>query len=121
MDNKGLILAVYVYWRPWQKMSSGRDKHASEVVQQLVLFAPGLRILPRNAVFCRAKLLIFFVLNSFRHMRSQALATVRSEYPRRLTEAIVGMLVAGVGDRGNSRSPTEMPGIAGIGKARQDG
>lgn len=70
----------------------------TEAIKGLVEAGFGYSILPEHALRGQR---FYQSLRIRRHrlMRRQALAMVRSEYPRRLTEAIADMLLAGVGDQ----------------------
>ena len=70
----------------------------TEAIKRLVEAGFGYSILPEHALHGRQKFYHTLRVKRHRLMRRQALAIVRSEYPRRLTEAIANMLLAEVGD-----------------------
>jgi len=73
----------------------------TEAIKRLVEAGFGYSILPEHALHGGQKFYHTLRVKRHRLMRRQALAMVRSEYPRRLTEAIANMLLAEVGDGRN--------------------
>jgi DNA-binding transcriptional LysR family regulator len=64
----------------------------TEAIKRLVESGFGYSILPEHAVRGRSQFLQKFRIEGHRLTRSLALATARSEYPRKLTESIAGFL-----------------------------
>jgi len=71
----------------------------TEAIKRLVEAGFGYSILPEHALRGRQRFYQTLRIRRHRLMRRQALAMVRTEYPRRLTEAFAKILQAGVGDQ----------------------
>ncbi len=71
----------------------------TEAIKRLVEAGFGYSILPEHALRGRQRFYQTLRIRRHRLMRRQALAMVRTEYPRRLTEAIANILQTGVGDQ----------------------
>jgi DNA-binding transcriptional LysR family regulator len=70
----------------------------TEAIKRLVEAGFGYSILPEHALRGGQKFYHTLRVKRHRLMRSQALAMVRSEYPRRLTASIISMLQADLGN-----------------------
>src|SRR5215475_9826554 len=77
----------------------------TEAIKRLVEAGFGYSILPEHALRGRQRFYHTLRIRRHRLMRRQALAMVRSEYPRRLTESIANFLLTELGTRSVPEEP----------------
>jgi DNA-binding transcriptional LysR family regulator len=77
----------------------------TEAIKRLVEAGFGYSILPEHALRGRQRFYHTLRIRKHRLMRSQALAMARSQYPRRLTEAVANFLLAELGTYRESTIP----------------